>query len=237
MITAATSPAAQRLLHRVEVVERHLHELVRPVGQEQPREAIVAGRDGEPGVAVVALQDRDDLAPLARVARGLDRDVDRLAAAGAVDHAAHVRRARLDERLGQRRARQRREMVVADVEPLHRLLERGDQLRVAVAEVVRAAVEVQVDQAAAGHVPEEVALAPVDHEIDAGVLPEVGLVRVPELPRAVEEVVLRLVGEEAVVVHARDRRRPYRIPDRKAKIRNGLRSAGQSQTWQPSLRR
>jgi len=107
----------------------------------------------------------------------------------------------LDQRLGQRRAGQRREVVVADVESLHRLLEGGDQLRVAMAQVVGAAVQVQVDQPAAGHVPEEVALAAVDHEVDSGVLPEVRLVRVPELPRSVEEVVLRFVGEEPVVVH------------------------------------
>jgi hypothetical protein len=61
------------------------------------------------------------------------------------------------------------------------------------AEVVRAAVEVQVDQPAAGHVPEEVALPPVDHEVDAGVLPEPRLVRVPELLGAAEEVRLGLV--------------------------------------------
>src|SRR4051812_11382887 len=74
------------------------------------------------------------------------------------------------------------------------------------AEVVRAAVEMQVDQPAAGHVPEDVALAAVDHQVDAGVLPELRLVRVPELPGATEEVVLRLEGEEAVVVHLRPRR-------------------------------
>ena len=86
--------AAQRVLHRLQVVERDLHELVGPVGQEQLGEALVARRDGEPGVAVVALGDRDDRAALPRVAGGLDGDVDRLAAARAVDHAAHVRATR-----------------------------------------------------------------------------------------------------------------------------------------------
>src|SRR4051812_7609598 len=70
------------------------------------------------------------------------------------------------------------------------------------AEIVRAAVQVQVDQPAACHVPEHVAFAAVDHQVDAGVLPELRLVRVPELPGPTEEVVLRLEGEEAVVVHA-----------------------------------
>jgi hypothetical protein len=92
-------------------------------------------------------------------------------------------------------------VVVADVEAAHGLLEHGDQLGIAVAEVVRPAVEVQVDQAPAAHVPEEVALAAVDDEVDARVLPEAGLVRVPELLGPAEEVRLRLEGEEAVVVH------------------------------------
>jgi hypothetical protein len=124
--------APQRLLHRAEVVERDLDELLRAVGQEQRAEAVVAGRHGQPGVAVIALADGDDLALLTGVARGLDRDVGRLSPARAVDDAAHVRRAGGDERLGQRGPRERREVVVADVEPAHRLLERRDQLGVAV---------------------------------------------------------------------------------------------------------
>src|SRR5215208_5460704 len=79
------------------------------------------------------------------------------------------------------------------------LPERRDQLGVAVTEVVRAAVEVQVDQPPARHVPEAVALAAVDHEIDAGVLPELRLVRVPELLGAAEEIRLGLEREETVV--------------------------------------
>ena len=149
---------AQRALHRLEVVERHLQELVGPIGQEQAREAVVPARHGEAGVAVVALQDRDDLAPLTGVAGGLDRDVGGLAAARAVHHPAHVRRARLHQRLGERGAGEGGEVMVADVEPLHRLLEGGDQLGVAVAEVVGAAVQMQVDQPPPCHVPEEVAL-------------------------------------------------------------------------------
>src|SRR5215210_3479056 len=91
--------------------------------------------------------------------------------------------------------------MVADVEAAHRLLEDGDQLRIAMAEVVRPAVEVQVDQPTAGHVPEQVALAAIDDEVDARVLPEPGLVRVPELLGAAEEIRLGLEREEAVVVH------------------------------------
>ena len=202
---------AERGLHLPEVVERNVRELIRAVGQEEARETVVARGHGEAGVAVVPLEDGDDPAPPAGVARRLDRNVGRLAAARAVDHPAHVRRARLDQGLRQRRPRQRGKVMVADVEALHRLLERRDQLRVAVPQVVGAAVQVQVDESPAGHVPEEVALAPVDDEVDAGVLPEVGLVRVPELPRPLEEVVFRLVREEPVVVHGADA--PYLIPD------------------------
>src|SRR5829696_3754602 len=102
---------------------------------------------------------------------------------------------------GERVAGERREVVVADVEAAHGLLEDRDQLRVAMAEIVGAAVEVQVDQPAAGHVPEHVSVTAVDDEVDAGVLPEARLVRVPELLGAAEEIRLVLEGEEAVVVH------------------------------------
>ena len=195
--------AAQRLLHRVEVVERHLDELVRPVGEEELGEALVARRHREAGVPVVALEDRDDLAPLARVAGGLDRDVGRLAAARAVDRPAAASAGRW--RPAPRRARSARapgsggcRCRTAPSPARASAISSG----IAVAEVVRAAVEVQVDQPPARHVPEQVALAAVDHEVDAGVLPEPRLVRVPELLRAPEEVLLGLEREEAVVVHA-----------------------------------
>ena len=49
-------------------------------------------------------------------------------------------------------------------------------------EVVGAAVEVDVEQPLARHVVDEVLLAPVDDQRDAGLDPEVGLAGVPELP-------------------------------------------------------
>ena len=72
-------------------------------------------------------------------------------------------------------------MVVADVEALHGRGHGRDHLGVAVAQVVGAAVEVGVDQALAVDVVDVVALTPVDDQRHAGVLPELGLVRVPEL--------------------------------------------------------
>ena len=80
--------AGQRPLHRVDVAERHLDELVGPVGEEQLGEPVVAGGDRQAGVAVVGLDDRDDLAPLGGVPGALERDVDRLAAAGSEGHLA-----------------------------------------------------------------------------------------------------------------------------------------------------
>ena len=101
------------------------------------------------------------------MARGLDGDVDRLAAARRVDDVLEVARHRAHERLGQLGARDAREVVVADVERPSRLAERGHDLRVAVAQVEDAAVQVEVEQLAALEVPDAVALAAADHEVDA----------------------------------------------------------------------
>src|SRR5215472_11945427 len=69
------------------------------------------------------------------------------------------------------------------------------------AEVVRAAIEVDIDEPQARHIPDEVALAPVNDKIDARLGPEVGLPRVPELARLVQDLVLGPDGEDVVVVH------------------------------------
>ena len=193
--------ARQRLLHRGQVVERDLGELLRPVGQEQPGEPVVAGGHGQPGVAVVGLDDRHDLAPLGGVPRGLQRDVDGLAAAAAVDDLGQVGRRGPDQRLGQGGPGAGREVVVADVEGPHAGGDGLDQFRVAVPEVVGAAVEVHVDEPQPGHVPDEVALPAVDDQVDAGLGPEVGLARVPELAGLVQHVGLGVHGEDVVVVH------------------------------------
>ena len=145
-MTAATSPPDRARVHRVDVAERHLDELVGPVGEEQLGEPVVAGGDGQPGVAVVGLDDRDDLAPLGGVPRALERDVDRLAAAGSEGHLGDRRGRRVDQSLRQRRAGHRGEVVVAHVEVLHAVDERGHDLGIAVPEVVGAAVEVHVDE-------------------------------------------------------------------------------------------
>ena len=59
-----------------------------------------------------------------------------------------------------------------------------------VADIVSATVQMNVDQALAVHVEQEIALAVIDYEIDADVLPELGLARIPEGLRLFEELVL-----------------------------------------------
>src|SRR5262245_15034903 len=83
-------------------------------------------------------------------------------------------------------------MVIADVEIGHALANRFHHLRIAVAERIGAAVQMDVDEPAPIHVPEIIALAPVDHEIDAHALPVGCLAGIPELFRAGEEVVFCL---------------------------------------------
>lgn len=192
--------AAHGLFHRVHVTERHLDELVGLIGEEEFREPIVAGGDRETGVAVIGLDDRDDLAALGGVAGTLERDVDGLATAGAEGHLADRRRRGLDESLRQRGAGDRREVVIADVEVRHAVDECLHHFGIAVAQVVGAAVQVHVDEPATAHVPEEVALPAVDDQIDPGVGPELRLVRVPERLRPFQHLGLGLERECAVVV-------------------------------------
>ena len=94
MITAATSPPASAASIASRSLKGTWHELVGLIGQEQLGEPVVAGRHRQAGVAVIGLDDRDDLAALRRVPGGLDRDVDGLAAAAAVDDLGQARLAR-----------------------------------------------------------------------------------------------------------------------------------------------
>jgi hypothetical protein len=95
-------------------------------------------------------------------------------------------------------------VVVADVEALHGRGHGGGHLRVAVPQVVGAAVEVDVDEALALDVVDEVALAAVDDQRNPGVDPELGLVRVPELLGFRQHVLLR--GERNQFLGHRDLR-------------------------------
>jgi hypothetical protein len=91
---------------------------------------------------------------------------------------------------------------LADVEMRHAFRDRLHHFRIAVAQAVGAAVEMHVDQAPAAHIPQEVALPAVDDQVDAGVGPELGLVRVPERLRLLQHLGLGFERERAVVVHA-----------------------------------
>jgi hypothetical protein len=93
-------------------------------------------------------------------------------------------------------------VVIADVEVLHAVDERLHHLRITVAQVVRAAVEVHVDQPAAVDVPQEVAVAATDDEVDPGVGPELGLAGVPVFLGQLEDLRLGFERERAEVVHA-----------------------------------
>jgi hypothetical protein len=72
-----------------------------------------------------------------------------------------------DQGLGQLGAREAREVVVADVERVEGIAQRGDELGVAMAQVEHAAVEMEVEQLPAIQVPQPVALPPADHQIEA----------------------------------------------------------------------
>ena len=67
--------------------------LVGAVGKEELRETVVADLDRQASMAMVALDDRDDLSALGGVARALQRDVDRLGAAGGEDRVVQPGRA------------------------------------------------------------------------------------------------------------------------------------------------
>ena len=59
-------------------------------------------------------------------------------------------------------------------------------------ERIDAAVQVQVDEPPPIHVMEEIALTPVDHEVDALALPLQRLAGIPDFHSPGDEIVLRL---------------------------------------------
>mgnify|MGYP001764737790 CR=1 FL=1 len=73
---------------------------------------------------------------------------------------------------------------------IHEAVQHLDQLRLAMADIVGAAVQMHVDEPAPVHVVKVVALAPVDDEVDIGVLPELGLARIPVLQALLDEFLL-----------------------------------------------
>ena len=97
--------------------------------------------------------------------------------------------------------------MIADIEMIQRRLQCLNKFGVAMAKIVGAAIEMQVDEAASRHVIKAVAFAPVYDQINADRLPELGLVRVPELDRLIEQLLLRFKLEMAVVKHGEIQKR------------------------------
>ena len=191
---------AQHLFQRALVVEGDLDEFVGPVGEEDLGKPFIPGGDRQAGMAVIALDDRHDLAPLGGVTRRLQGDFHRFGPARSEDRVFHVRSG-LDQLFGEGRPRDGGEPVVAHVEIVEPGFQYLDQFGMAVAEIVGPAIQVQVDQPLARHVVEEVPLATVDHHRRAGILPEADLSGIPVLRRLREEVLLRVKSEVSVVEH------------------------------------
>jgi len=131
-------------------------------------------------MTVIAFGNRHDPPPPGRVARAGERDFNRLGPTCTKDKATHSPR-RLDEMLGQRRARGRREPVISNVKVIACQLQRFGQLRIAIAEIEGTAIDVQANQPPPGHVVNAAALAPADTKIDALTQPEIHFPRIPEL--------------------------------------------------------
>ena len=176
--------------HPLEIVERHLdHLIARGIREEELREAVVADLDCKSGMSVIAALDADEFPPLGRMPGALERDIDRLPAARREDRVLQAFRGQFRQHFGDMRAHERGEMVIADIEILHALTHRFDDFRVAVTEAVGAAIEMDIDQPPSIHVPEKIAFAAIDDEIDPHALPLGRLAGVPELFRAGDEFI------------------------------------------------
>ena len=164
------------------------------VGVEHPHDAreprlggpaarVAGERDRPAGGAVVAAVARDDLVPAGRPARELDRVLVRLGAAVREERHREVARGHLGEQAREGRARLGRHGRADRAQLVGLLLDRGDDLRVLVADrdVDELGGEVEVPLPLV--IPEVAALGPGDGErVD----------RVLDAPR-VEDVVLRLL--------------------------------------------
>ena len=105
--------------------------------------------------------------------------------------------------------------MVPHVEMFHAFTHRGNHFGIAVSEAIGAAVDVDVDQAAAVHVKEVVTLAAVDYEVDAGALPLERLAGIPVLNGTGDEVVLSLAHRvvSSCMVPQPSRLRAIAMPD------------------------
>ena len=97
-------------------------------------------------MAVIGVDDRDDLAFLGGVARGLDRESIAWRRPPRYIMVLHTAAADLGEHLRQRGPTQSREMMVPHVEARGAAVENLDQFRMAMADIVGAAIQMNVDQ-------------------------------------------------------------------------------------------
>ena len=130
-------------------------------------------------MAVIAVFDRDDLAPFRRVARGFQGDVDGLPTTARKDRVLQTFGRAARQFLGHFRAHERGEVMISNVEAVHAILDGCHDFRVAMADVVSASIQMEVYETPPIHVPKEVHLAPVDDEIDAEALPILRLGGIP----------------------------------------------------------
>ena len=77
--------------------------------------------------------------------------------------------------------------MIPDIEVLHREGDCLHDFRIAVAEIVGASVEVNINETLARHVVYEVFLASINNQRDAGINPEIGLSWVPILTSLLQD--------------------------------------------------
>jgi len=129
-------------------------------------------------MAVISLEERDNLAAVYCMTCRLERSLDTLRTTGAEDGVRHVR-CHTNQLLGVGLPRDIRAQAVAPVEAVERRLQRRHELRIAMAKVVGAAIDVRVDETPRRRVVEDVALPVIDHEANPRIPPELHLAGVP----------------------------------------------------------
>ncbi len=105
-------------------------------------------------MAVISPARGYDFRPPRNAPRKLDREVDRLPPANAIDNLIKAGRHQPGDTPCKRRLRFADEMMVADIICFHRCGDRGDNSPVSVPEIKYAAVRVTVDKPPAVHIPD-----------------------------------------------------------------------------------
>src|SRR5690606_30215113 len=104
------------------------------------------------------------LTPSRRVTRGSDRNLVRLGAAWRADGIRQIAGRQPRQKPGKLATGFRAKMTIAHIERLERVTERGDHLRMAVAEIVGPAIEMKILKLTPVHIPDAIALPPSDRQ-------------------------------------------------------------------------